>query len=1466
MAKSKEMTLHTFMQKKPCDLGTFVVLALALAEMLRKLHLRGLLRYNLHPERITIHPPSGRLTFLAVQPDALPADERAAEQQEKDLISAFAYISPEQTGRMRRKVDSRSDLYALGVLLYELLTGILPMKGGTANEWVHAHMAWLPIPPRTINPDIPPILNDLVLKLLSKSPEHRYQSAYGLHYDLRKCSVQLQETGVVESFSLGEADEIARFQLPEKLYDREQEVQALLSAYERSRSGSMELMLVGGYAGSGKTALIKSIHVSMVHNSGYMISGKFDQLRHSIPYAALISAFRDLVRQVLSESDTQIVRWKKKLLAALGPNGTVIAEVIPELTLIIGKQAPVTELPPSASTSRFQTLFSRFIKVFADKRHPLTLFLDDLQWADPESFQLLRSLIHDASNQYVLIICTYRSNELRAGSANTEGLDSLLGTGVRIQWLTVKPLGYRHVLRYIAGVLHTELNRIKPLADAIYRKTAGNPFYIRQMLQCIYDEKLLYFHSDRMSWEWDMTAIMEREGFKDVISLIEGRFHTLPETTHRVLRLAGCIGNAFDIRMLSLLCEQTIEHTEQDLLPALNEGLVLAEQDTYLFLHDRVQKAAYDLIPDEEKKRVHLQIGRLLLDFFDTEATEEHLFDVVHHLNLGSGFMTDPTEMEQLARLNLQAGRKAKASAAYVCALQLLKKGAQLIEAEGWSRKDMLYYQLLLESSECEYFCGYFDQAEAVLERLLLHVTRLEYRAKVYVVQITMYAFLKREDIAGEIALKAMAEFHLIIPSKPSRLSIAAEILLTQAWLAKHRNRQGLMQPSSNDPLHQALADIVMAASPILFNVNYEKAAIVFAKYVRISVKQRYTEAFAIALGSYAITLAYGLKGYRAALQLADLALKYSEQTASGLVRGKNLMILTLISQFVRPQELGQSFQQAGQLSLEAGDLVYAGYAISSQLITDSEDLRHLNQVCIAYKEKASRVLDELTLKVLHQTMHYVHLLQHGEESYHQANEEEQAGEERLLPEEAPDNQSKGNRFYYYTCKIEIYYLYGHYSEAAACAEKTKSLGSSILQAVKQRHCFYHALALMAQLSGASAKVRRRFRRIVKTLLAQMKQWAKSVPVSTMAKYKLMQAEQARWEQDPMKATALYDQAIQWAQQADSARDEAIANELAAQCYFSLGKQKVAEAYLEEACMAYFRWGATGKLRQLQERYPALKQLSFTEQAAAEEIPVHTEGKRAAQGGMSRGLNKVWDMDMLRQAAKMESMDGAEESGLPGSFLELAVGNAGAERGFFLLEKKGELVVEAKKDINRRQMGPGCNEPLYSAAVVQFVLRTGEAVVLGEAHQSLFAADPYIRRNRPLSILCLPIRYPDQRTGILYLENNLVSDAFSGDRLEVLEIAFSRMVYLKQRQSPDRAGEADYIGGTSMPALIEPLTHREKDILRLIADGLSNKEIASRLTITEGTVKIHAFNIYGKLQVNRRVQAVSRAKELQLLD
>lgn len=1482
MINNAEMALKTWLSLNRMGISLFLSIALQLAEWTQRQHAQGRLLYSVRPDRIyiQIHEGEPLLRFEAVRTASAEEGrgrQRFAERAEGEALETLAYISPEQTGLLQRAVDERSDLYGIGLLFYELLAGSHPFQARSAGEWMHAHVALVPTPPQTLNPAVPTVIGELVMKLLSKSPDQRYQSAYGLYDDLRQCALRYREKGAIDPFPLGEVDDLTRFCLPEQLCGREAEWQELLGAYERVQAGAMALLLIGGGAGNGKTSFVQALRKPVQQDNGYFISGKCDPL-HSSPYASLIAAFRELVRQWLGESEDRVRFWRSRLHKALGRNGRLLVDVMEELALIIDRQPPVEELPPSAATHRFQTLFGRLIGTVADPERPLVLWLDDLQWADAATLELLHVLWQDSALSHVLLIGTYRDNELDEGHRlarlflnNKEERRS-----GALQQIRIGSLGYPHVVNYVAETLHSAPDVVRPLAEALYRRTGGNPFYLKQLLQRCYDERAIRFDTDAGGWSWQLPAVLDGGAFEDVTSLIVSRFQPLPEATHRALRLASCCGGAFDIALLSPLYDEGKEQMAEALIPALNEGLLMAsEQGVYTFLHDQVQQAAYGLIPPAEKRRLHFMIGNQLLLLHQMDSTDARLFETVHHFNLCIEDLAKPAERRHLALLNLQAGKKAKARAAYAQALALLETGAELLGGEGWSGAPELYFQMLLESSECLYFCGRFAQAEAVLAELKQKATQPAERARIYVIQISMYAFQNRENQAGRIALQAMAEFGLKVPSRVSSLIVLAEIGRTQLWLSRNEHRLDRL-PASQEPMHKALADIVTASASILFILDEQLFTVMFARYVRMSLLHGASEALAMALGSYAIAVCFGLRGYETALRLIDLALRSAGQMDSVALKGKISFMAAFIYQFLKPGEAEWYYMQSEQACLESGDMIYAGYAISSRLITDVGDLRRLRRICEHYALQGTQALDEMTRRTIVLTTRYVQLLQGETDAGGRLKARESFNERELLKESVENNTDRSHHLYYYTCRMEILYLLGEYEEALACAERGKPFDGAQTLSFVQRFTFYYALSLAARYKEAQAKTRREYRGAFRRLMARMKHWSRVVPESARAKYVILQAEAARLEGKTALALDLYDQSARLAKQYGYPQDEAIASELAAGLLLSLQRPALAMGFLLIACQAYGKWGANGKVDSLRKRYPSLRTQMPGEATASASGEAGKTGEEGEATGWSDGADqpRQLDMETLRKAARLLP-EGAGRQELLLAFLDLAIHYAGAERGIMLAEKDGKWTVEAEQQMNADTSSEDGQDASFAASIVQFVLRTQEPVVEGTAERGVFASDPYVRSHRLQSVLCLPLRYPDQQAGALYLENNLTSDAFTAGRLDVLEMAFSQMVYAKQWPSPSavrltNAESADVSAPEAarpgiLPELIESLSQRELDVLRLMADGLSNKEIAIRLSISEGTVKSHAFNIYGKLQVNRRVQAVSRARELQLL-
>ncbi|MFD2672163.1 AAA family ATPase [Marinicrinis sediminis] len=1452
MNESRDTTLSAFMKSSRIDTSLFFSMAMQLVERVQERHQSTPIPHGINPDTIGVVVNGEQVTL------------RWIDESQEHAEQAYAYMSPEHAGRMFRQPDHRSDLYGIGVLFYEWLTGETPFKAHSLGEWMHAHMAKLPVPVSARQPQVPGMVNDLVMKLLSKSPEDRYQSAYGLLDDLRKGSEAWRAEGTIHPFPLGSLDARSSLRLPDKLVGRAREWQQLVEVYDRSTRGSKELLFIGGHTGSGKSALVQAFRDYVWQRDGYGVVGKCEPLQESKPYAPFITAITELIRQIVAGGEEQVQSWKAKLSRAVGQSGNVLTHVMPELSWLLGKPMPVEPLSPVEATNRFRRLFANVIQAFADEKHPLVIGLDDLQWADSATLQLLAELWHHSSLKHVMIIGTYRDHEVNEEHRLHElFLDTPESAVAPIGVMHIQGLSYPEVLRYLSDMLQTEAEEIRPFADVLYPQTAGNPLYLNEMVQTCHERSCLYFNAERMGWEWDLPAMQEMVGFQHVVDLIRSRIHMLPEATRRVLGWAGCLGASFPLEKLSLVTGQSTERVMDVLLPAVSEGWLVVEQGRMRFLHDQVQRVAYDLISEADKQQVHLDIGRSLLNAFGTDAEDEHLFEIVHHLNTGRVHMTEFAEAERLARLNLRAGKKAKASAAYGQASELLTIGARLVERAGWHGLDALYAQLVLERTECLYFGGHIDQAETDLRQLLQHTEALPVRARIYATMVMMYSFHKRMEEAAATALEAMNEFGFSIPISTSRSAMLIEVARTQLALANKRMQLSEL-PNNDDARHQALSEIVMVSASVIYVVNPQLAVVLFAKYVRLSLRQGLGDAFSIALGSYAITLAFGLGSHKTALQLVETAWHYAEQSDRLLLKGKIQVIMALVMQYAHPQQVDALFEQAGQMSIECGDLVNAGNAIACHLIVSDLNLRRLDQMCKAYEEPYGQVLDEITLRVLHIARRYVERLQHD------------AGDDSLvfnipnMPEDVPgledawSSEEKGNWFYFYTCKLEVAFLYGRYAEAVALAEKARMFEKEIMVTVNQKYVFYYALAMMAMYRDRAERWNREHRTKLRPFMNRMRKWSNVSPNRTLAKYRIMQAAYASLHGQDEKALRLYDQAIEEAQQAGECRDEAIAAELAAGVYLRRNERDRYEAYLQIAGEAYDKWGASGKVKALQDRVPSLASLASL-QSATTHPKAKTETHSTAAARQDTSLRKDLDMEMLRQISQ-SLIPYPSEVAMSATFLQLALHTAGAERGLVLFADSGELLIHAQQEMNDAQEAL-TQESRYSASVVQYVHRTKESVVVGEAGQSLFASEAYIQHHKPRSILCMAIRDADHREGVLYLENNLTANAFTEDRVDMLELIFSRMVYAEHKQSGDRSTDLPKAPNSKEPSpLVESLTSREMEIVHLIAEGLSNKQIALRLDITEGTVKSHANNIYGKLQVNKRVQAIKKARELQIVE
>ena len=1412
------LALSDFLMNAKLDLKQFLIIGIQLVNGLGKIHQHQIIHKDIKPHNIIINPTNNRVKITDFSIASRLLRENATSSYSNLIEGTLAYMSPEQTGRMNRAIDYRSDFYSLGVTFYEMLTGELPFSAIDPLELVHCHIARTAPSPRSLNPEIPEAISGIVMKLLAKTAENRYQTAESLKFDLEFCLSQLEASGNISDFTVGNADRASQLLIPQKLYGRETEVAALLSAFERISGaesphcrggapvptlvGGVELILVSGYSGIGKTAIVNEVQKPIVRQRGYFISGKFDQFKRNIPYASLIQAFQSLIRQILTESDASIQTWKQKLLTALGSNGQVVADVIPEVELIIEKQPEVPQLGPTESQNRFNRVFKQFISVFAAQSHPLVVFLDDLQWADSASLKLIELLVTDSDSKYLLIIGAYRDNEVSPTHPLIQTIEKIaqtpqLGIQPIVSNIILDSLSLSHVQELIADTLDGQnTEKIALLAELFFNKTQGNPFFLTQLLRAIYQENLLVYDFQSGAWQWDLEHI-QAVGITDcnVVELVARNIKKLPDVAQSALKLAACIGNQFNLEVLAIVSEKSQKETALNLWDALQAGLVLplsndykipmvfegAEtglaglQDVkvdYKFLHDRVQQAAYSLIPEEQKQETHLKIGQLLLQNTPPEARKDNIFALVNQLNFGIGtttgglpLLTSEQERCELAELNLIAGQKAKAAMAYESAVKYLNIGLGLLGENSWQSQYQLTLNLHTDAAEAEYLNTNFEGAETLIDAILEQAINILDRVKAYDLKIQMY-------IAKTQGLKAIDAGLQALEMMGISRSHILECGRLEVQLPQLEEVDTLPQMTDPEQL-AAMRFLVSITSPALINKPEILLPIILTQ-INLCMTQGYSPLSASSYTWYGMVLCGGMaeikKGYHAGELSVELFNKYG-------VNSIKCQVFNMFNAFVKPwkkhlRETLASLQEGFQSGLEVGDLIYAGYCAlnyCSSLLFTGEELDGLEQKQGHYINLFTQFKSEyITSNFSIWRQMNLNLRGLSADKYRLVGA---SFDEEMMLRQWLVVKNGWLVFNVYLAKSMILYLFKDFKSAVDSA----ALAAKYLQGVGgwiaiSAHNFYYSLALLAVYPTADTQAE--YLQEVEANQEKMEHWAVHAPMNFLHKYELVEAEKARVLGEKEKAMDYYDRAIENAAAQGYIQEEALANELAAEFYLSLGREKVAKTYMTDAYYGYIRWGANAKVADLEERYPQLivraPQINTSLSTNHHTLTIASLTTTATQ--------KALDFTTVIKASLAISGEIILDSLLK-KLMGILLENAGAQTGCLIASKSGEFVVEAAGEVDgdmRVLSGAGLDYA-YPRSLINFVDRTQQDIVLNDARsEAIFNNDPYILEHQPKSLLCAPIVYQGKLTAILYLENNLTTGAFTADRLEVLKLLSSQ--------------------------------------------------------------------------------------------
>ncbi|BAZ00416.1 two-component hybrid sensor and regulator [Tolypothrix tenuis PCC 7101] len=1409
--------------QRVASLEEFLVIAIALCDILDLLYHERIIHKDIKPSNILINPETKQVKLIDFSIASLLPRETQTLVNPNVLEGTLAYISPEQTGRMNRGIDYRTDFYSLGVTFYELLTGELPFSSNDAMELVHSHIAKTPSLAHEIHPNIPLAISKIFSKLMAKNAEDRYQSALGLKFDLEKCLTQLRETGEIPSFEIGQRDLCDRFIIPDKLYGREGEVQTLLEAFERVSQGTTEMMLVAGFSGIGKTAVVNEVHKPIVRQRGYFIKGKYDQFQRNIPFSAFVQAFRDLMGQLLTESDAQIQQWRSKILEAIGENGQVIIDVIPELENIIGQQPPAVELSGTAAQNRFNLLFQKFTQVFTTKEHPLVIFLDDLQWADSASLKLMQLLMTDTG--HLFIIGAYRDNEVYPAHPLMLTLSEIQKKQVIINTITLAPLSNVQVNKLVADTLKCPEELAGNFSVLIHQKTEGNPFFATQFLKSLYQDGLIKFDFELGCWQCDISQVKVQTVTDNVVAFMSLQLQKLPPSTQEILQLAACIGNSFDLTTLAIVSSQSEIETAACLWKALQEGLILPIGDVYKFyvgqetqastsenkqtvnykfLHDRVQQAAYSLIPDDQKQATHLQIGRLLQQRLLENEQEERIFDIVGHLNQGLGLITQANDRQTLAQLNFQAGVKAKTATAYTAATEYFQIAIALLESDCWQTQYELALNLYVAAAEVSYLNGDFESMEQQAALVLQQAKTIFDKVKIFEIQIAAQSARSQMLEAIAIARDALAEFGIDLPTQADEAKISQALQDLQAQLNSREIESLIDLPIMSEPKAIAAMQLLkILFAPILVG-NPSLLPLLSATMVRLSLQFGNNPASTVGYAIHGMMLCAFFNevdtGYKFGYLAISLHEKFNNQAMKCFVAG-------IFGSFIQHRQ--QSFlatlltmKEAYTGCMETGNFLYAGYNMQGYAFTAlfaNVDLDTLSAELPPYSLFLTQVKQDGTCILVNLVRQVVENLQ---ETFSQPDSLIGTfyNETLMWPKHQQDNDLVPIA-YGYVYKLMLAYLFSNYQNALDYIHQIQPYFMAAAGAVHiPIFHFYAALTHLALLPSQSPSESADILVQMQSHQTILHQWAQTATMNHLHKWYLVEAERHRVLDEKIAATECYDKAISGAKANKYIQEEALANELAAKFYLDWGKQRIAQEYMIEAYYCYARWGAKAKVADLEKHYPQLLapilQQSRSVFSTNETIfTLGTVTSTSAATSSSSSVSNTLDLKAILTASQTISGE-IELEKLLSSLLRIVIENAGADKCVLMLLRDNRLLIKGSITQGTNpvvlQRIPVEESQDIPHKLIYKVKHSQQTVVLLDVTADItFANDPYIIRQQPQSILCSPILYQGKLLGILYLENNLAKRAFTSDRIELLNLLCTQTaISLENAQLYERSQES----------------------------------------------------------------------------
>lgn len=1362
-----------------------IKLLIKITNALQCIHHKNIVHRDIKPHNIILNENTDQLQIIDFGSASLLTKQNSFIPLNSSIEGTLTYISPEQTGRMNRTVDYRSDYYSLGITFYQLLTGEPPFISRDPMELVHAHIARTPVSPFDKN-KTPKIVSDIVMKLLQKNPEDRYQSAAGLLYDLELIASD-RETEDGKSLQIGSHDFSGKFQIPEKLYGRESETEILLNSFDRvSKNKKSEMILICGSSGMGKSALIQELNKPITKHRGYFILGKFDQYKRDLPYNAVIQAFTGLTRLLLTESETSIRKWKKEILLSLGADAGVMTELIPELELLIGKQEIPTALPPTEAQNRFNNLMTGFVKIFATEEHALAFFLDDVQWADSASLKLLKLLSTDSSMNNILIICSYRDNEVDSVHPLTFLLEELKKENYNYKILQLAPLKIEHVNQLIAETLFSNPHSTRELALIVHNKTGGNPFFVTEFIKALHMNDLITLPEiGEKEWKWEIEKIRSLKISENVVDLMAGKIQRLSEDIIAIMKLISCIGTNFRLNNLLIVAEMTESGLISILMPAIKEGMILIGGNNSKFAHDKVREAAYSLMSESEKEENHYKIGKLLLKNSHGELLEERIFDIAGQFNLGKNLIQDLEERLEIINLNLRAAKKAKTSTAYDGALGFLYAAVYLLPENHWTDYYSLSLAIYRELSECEYLSTHFSEAESIYSIIYKNCNSMLDKIPTVHVQLRQKVTEAKGDDAFKIGFAVLGELGIKMPDPSNTSAINSYFTGCLNKYNQLLDKKSIAElfdlPDMTDDRIKEAISLITNLGDIAIVLRPDMLGLMSIQGVLLSIEYGNAKESPISYVMWGIIVNILFKDYRTGYDFGQLGLKINQHRFpdEAILAKCQAFYGWNINHWIKHCKEDMEIARKGyEIAMKNSDIVYAGYFIimlakvSYYIAMPLDEIIEYNNKSILFgtKYKYSFIYN-MTLP----TLRTAFALQGKTDGPTTLNSPDFSEEEFL----SNSNGFGQDLAYYHMRKLQLYYLFGEYRKCLKLLpEIDKSFFAIPRHIVFGELQFFSALSILICMPEFTDEEKSIYAPRLEENYSFLKMWSQLCEDNFLHQYYLIEAEKARIEGRDLDAMQFYDKSIKSARQYDFIHNAGIANELAAKFYLAKGLEKVASYYIYESVYLFNLWGATAKVIQIEEQYSdilkyASGHTSRSISSDQREITDQTY-RRNAESRNDLDINTVMKASLaisreIQLAKLLEKM------------LLILFENAGAERGFFILKENEVWTIEAKGNANTGKIEVLKGIPLdenvnLSLSIVNYVIRTKSIVLLHNAAQKgMFVNDDYVKSKQSKSVLCYPIIHHGNLVGVVYLENNLTTDAFTPDRVEILKILSSQI-------------------------------------------------------------------------------------------